>query len=79
MLYPKAALRKALERHPELEAGVFEALQRITTSQMVLEGRVYGGGLHKVEPKELAQVPARSVIETMAAHLQFERQGSLFN
>ena len=34
-----------------------EALKRITPTQLVSEGRVYGGGLHKVEPKELAQSP----------------------
>jgi hypothetical protein len=79
MLYPRDPLRKALERHPEMAARVFQGLQHITPAQMVSEGRVYGGGLYKVEPKELAQIPARSVIESMATHLQFEHQGSLFN
>lgn len=79
MLYPRDPLREALEKHPEMAARVFQGLQHITPAQMVSEGRVYGGGLHKVEPKELAQIPARSVIESMAAHLQFEHQGSLFN
>ncbi len=78
MLYPKGRMRDALKDHPELEANVFEALQRITPGQMLSEGRVYGGGLHKVEPKELAQIPARLVIESMAAHLHIEHQGQLF-
>ena len=79
MLYPRDPLREALELHPEMAARVFQGLQHITPAQMVSEGRVYGGGLHKVEPKELAQIPARSVIESMAAYLQFEHQGRLFN
>jgi hypothetical protein len=79
MLYPRGSLREVLEKHPEMAARVFQALQHITPAQMVSEGRVYGGGLHKVEPKELAQIPARTVIESMAAHLQFEHQASLFN
>jgi len=78
MLYPKGRLRDALTDHPELEVNVFRALQRITPGQMLSEGRVYGGGLHKVEPKELAQIPARLVIESMAAYLHIEHQGQLF-
>jgi predicted RNA methylase len=79
MLYPRGPLREVLEQHPELGADVFRALQRITPAQMVSEGRVYGGGLHKVEPKELAQIPARCVIDSVAAHIRFEHQASLFS
>jgi hypothetical protein len=78
MLYPKGQLRDALRNHPELEANVFRALQGISPAQMLSEGRVYGGGLHKVEPKELAQIPARLIIESMATHLHIEHQGQLF-
>jgi hypothetical protein len=78
MLYPKARLQEALRNHPELAAKVFEALQSVTASQFISEGRVYGGGLHKVEPKELAQIPARDVLESIDGHFHFERQEKLF-
>jgi adenine-specific DNA-methyltransferase len=78
MLYPKSRLQEALNNHPELAAKVFEALQSVTPGQFISEGRVYGGGLHKVEPKELAQIPARAVLESIEGHFQIERQGKLF-
>jgi hypothetical protein len=78
MLYPQGRLRDALNAQPELQARVFEALKRITPSEVISEGRVYGGGLHKVEPKELAQIPARAVLESIAACVRVEKQESLF-
>jgi adenine-specific DNA-methyltransferase len=74
MLYPAGPLRAALKQHPELHAHVFEALQRITPTQLITEGRVYGGGLHKVEPKELAQIPARPVLDAIRTHVHIEEQ-----
>lgn len=78
MLYPKGPLLAALKNHPDLAEKVFHALQRITPSQLVSEGRVYGGGLHKVEPKELAQIPAQGVLDSVEGHLRIERQETLF-
>jgi hypothetical protein len=78
MLYPQGRLRDALSAQPELHARVLEALKRIRPSEVISEGRAYGGGLHKVEPKELGQIPARSVLESIAACLRFEKQESLF-
>ncbi len=66
------------QESPGAQAKVFEALQRIETSQIISEGRVYGGGLHKVEPRELAQIPARLVLENIDAHVRIERQERLF-
>jgi predicted RNA methylase len=74
MLYPIGQLRTALKQHPDLHAHVFEALQRITPTQLITEGRVYGGGLHKVEPKELAQIPARAVLDAIKTHVHIEEQ-----
>jgi hypothetical protein len=78
MLYPQGRLRDALIARPEIQARVFEALKRIKPSELVSEGRVYGGGLHKVEPKELAQIPARVVLETIDAQIRIEQQERLF-
>jgi hypothetical protein len=78
MLYPKGPLQTALHNHPELEAQVFTALQSITPAALISEGRVYGGGLHKVEPKELAQIPARAILEGLDVRVSIERQESLF-
>lgn len=74
MLYPKGPLRAALNEHPDLHKHVFEALQRITPAQLLSEGRVYGGGLHKVEPKELAQIPARAILDRLPAYLRIDEQ-----
>jgi hypothetical protein len=78
MLYPQGRLRDALLAQPEIQARVFEALKRIDPADLISEGRVYGGGLHKVEPKELAQIPARRVLESVDANLPIERQERLF-
>ena len=37
---------------------VLSALNNIASEAMLDEGRVYGGGLHKLESKELSKVPA---------------------
>jgi adenine-specific DNA-methyltransferase len=61
ILYPKPALAKALHDKPELVKAVWQALNAITPETLVGEGRVYGGGLHKLEPNELANAPADDI------------------
>jgi hypothetical protein len=39
---------------------------------------VYGGGLHKVEPKELAQIPAQSILDAIEGAVRLEHQQRLF-
>jgi adenine-specific DNA-methyltransferase len=53
-------------------------LRNIAPAELISEGRVYGGGLHKVEPRELAQIPARAILEGIDVHVSVERQESLF-
>jgi adenine-specific DNA-methyltransferase len=57
-LYPKPEIAAALQRDQVLARDVWQKLNEIDTTTMIAEGRVYGGGLHKLEPNELANVPA---------------------
>ncbi len=61
LLYPKPALARALADDPALARQVWEFLDEIAPETLLREGRVYGGTLHKMEPKELANVPADAV------------------
>ena len=67
MLYPKPFLQMALKEKPPLATTVWQALNQISTSTLTSEGRVYGGGLHKLEPKELGNVPAETILAALEA------------
>ncbi len=58
ILYPKPFLEKDIVTNAILKVRIIEALNQIPGKAMVDEGRVYGGGMHKLEPKELGNVPA---------------------
>lgn len=57
LLYPRPWLQQAATADPALYARVCLALNALTVQATSAEGRVYGGGLHKLEPKELARLP----------------------
>jgi hypothetical protein len=61
MLYPKGFLAAEIERRPELKRRIWVLLNEIAPEVMLGEGRVYGGGLHKLEPKELGNVPVPAI------------------
>ncbi len=65
MLYPKHALAKELKDNPELLKTVWYALNEISPDILMGEGRIYGGGLHKIEPKELTNAPADSILDIL--------------
>jgi adenine-specific DNA-methyltransferase len=70
MLYPIGKLKLALETEPALYESVFELLQNIKLEDLVSEGRVYGGGLYKLEPAELGRVDATAIGEKLSPYLR---------
>jgi adenine-specific DNA-methyltransferase len=56
-MYPTPALETRLAKEPELIDSIWQQLNVILPEALLAEGRVYGGGLYKLEPKELAKVP----------------------
>lgn len=65
MLYPKGPIERALKGSPKLKRQVWALLNEISPNAMLGEGRVYGGGLHKLEPKELCNVPAKEIADLL--------------
>ncbi|NER91809.1 hypothetical protein [Moorena sp. SIO3A2] len=51
-------MENAINQNQNLDKLLIEALNQITGKAMVAEGRVYAGAMYKLEPKELANVPA---------------------
>lgn len=57
-LYPQPLLQARLKGSASLMRSLWQALNAISAEVLLGNGRVYGGGMHKLEPKELAHVPA---------------------
>ncbi len=70
LLYPIGPLKAALKRDPGLAKRVFDLLQEIDLTDLTGEGRVYGGGLHKLEPNELARISARRFAEALGLKIE---------
>jgi hypothetical protein len=56
LLYPVPKLSILLADKPHLYEDLFYVLQYASSQGMTQYGRVYGGGLNKIEPKELLEV-----------------------
>lgn len=78
-MYPTRKLQRILDRQPALIDRIWKALNELDPVDLIGAGRVYGGGLHKLEPKELANVPVASLDDTLPVE-QFKRpaEESLF-
>lgn len=63
LLYPKSELRRALAVKPELARKIWLHLKSVPPDAFFDQGRVYGGGLYKLEPRELGNVPVNEIAE----------------
>ena len=61
MLYPIDAVVNALSKDSTLVEQTWNLLRKTNPEELINEGRVYGGGLYKLEPNELANVSAASI------------------
>jgi hypothetical protein len=79
MLYPKPLLAQKLEADPNLLERIWQRLNQISPNVLVREGRVYGGGLHKIEPNELGNVPFAEIMDILPELSgRYAKQLSLF-
>ena len=58
---------------------VWEFLNAIDSDELSGHGRVYGGGLHKLEPKELRGFPADGLIARLPELKPLNQQLGLFD
>ncbi len=79
LLYPNPALARALATDKRLARKIWTWLNSIKAEELLGYGRVYGGGLHKLEPNELASVPADQIARLAGIALAPpQEQGDLF-
>jgi hypothetical protein len=64
-LYPTSFMSREMARDPSLLRKVWIALNQVGPEVLLGEGRVYGGGLHKLEPRELSNVSAAFLLELL--------------
>jgi hypothetical protein len=79
MLYPQSSLARMLLQYPHRAAQVFALLGQVTGYELRGEGRVYGGGLNKIEPSELGRISAAALVARWPElESGRQRQGELF-
>lgn len=78
MLYPIEGVADAMVNDSTLQERTWAVLKSIRSEVLFNEGRVYGGGLHKLEPGELANVPSAALGELFANVASRAKQIDLF-
>ncbi|GHV37947.1 hypothetical protein FACS1894187_15940 [Synergistales bacterium] len=65
-LYPKKNLLQKIVAMPDLKRTIWKMLNDMSPERLNDEGRIYGGGLRKIEPAELLNVPIPQIAEILA-------------
>lgn len=74
MLYPKPILQRSLDADPALMRTIWQILNAINPALLTSEGRIYGGGLHKIEPRELANTSAEMIFAILPTSKDIDAQ-----
>lgn len=78
LLYPKNSIKMDMCENEEWHKEIFQYLSNINMDDLVRNGRTYGGGLHKIEPKELSNVIIDDLFKNIEGHkIKIQRQQSL--
>ncbi len=79
MLYPQNRIAAMLRQYPERAETIHNLLGQVTGHELRGEGRVYGGGLNKIEPSELARISATALVARWPEiECDVQPQGRLF-
>jgi hypothetical protein len=70
LLLPLPRVEQALARNPQMTGEIVSFLRAIPTQHLIAGGRSYGGGLYKLEPKELGNVEAEYLRESIGIPVQ---------
>lgn len=70
MMYPKKEYAY-LFNDKQLVYKIWEQLNNIPMESFERQGRFYGGGLHKIEPRELLRLPAENISKLLGNHIQW--------
>lgn len=61
MIYLKPEIKNKAKNNASNMHRIIKSISSVTEEVFLEKGRSYGGGLHKLEPKELANVPLYNV------------------
>ncbi|MCL2624832.1 MAG: N-6 DNA methylase [Planctomycetaceae bacterium] len=76
-MYPKQELSVKLQ-DKDNQLFLLDFLNSLPPETLLNEGRVYGGGMYKLEPKEMAEVDVTSAAEKLGMLQDVSRQAMLF-
>ena len=68
MLYPKGALRRVFNESAENRKAAWRCLLAIPPEEFRRAGRCYGGGLQKMEPRELGDLACPALSDWLSGH-----------
>jgi adenine-specific DNA-methyltransferase len=68
LLYPRDSLARYVDGNIARARAVWRELCRIEPKALSHAGRVYAGGMHKLEPSELARVPAPGLAALLSGY-----------